>query len=136
MSKRKGFTLVEILIVVVILGILAAIVIPQFTNASEAAKTESLRSQLQTIRSQLELYQVQHNGNYPAAFVNQTWDQMTTKTDQNGNADPNGFGPYLQQVPLNPFADPAANLDQHWTYDAATGQINAVDYNGLGLDTF
>ncbi|MEM9111640.1 MAG: prepilin-type N-terminal cleavage/methylation domain-containing protein, partial [Planctomycetota bacterium] len=49
---RKGFTLVEILIVVVILGILAAIVIPQFTNASEAAKASSVLSQLQTLRSQ------------------------------------------------------------------------------------
>ena len=41
-QKAKGFTLVEILIVVVILGILAAIVIPQFTNASESAKASSL----------------------------------------------------------------------------------------------
>ena len=64
-SIRKGFTLVEILIVVVILGILAAIVIPQFTNASESAKGSSLVSQLQTIRGQLELYQTQHNGSYP-----------------------------------------------------------------------
>src|SRR5690606_21145974 len=46
---RKGFTLVEILIVVVILGILAAIVIPQFTNASESAQFSSTVSQLQTI---------------------------------------------------------------------------------------
>lgn len=51
MKTRKGFTLVEILIVVVILGILAAIVIPQFTNASEEAKQNSLRSNLQSIRA-------------------------------------------------------------------------------------
>ena len=61
----SGFTLVEILIVVVILGILAAIVVPQFTNASQTAKASSLLSQLQSIRSQLELYQVQHNAVYP-----------------------------------------------------------------------
>ena len=58
--SASGFTLVEILIVVVILGILAAIVIPQFTNASDSAKGSSLTSQLQTIRSQLELAQTQH----------------------------------------------------------------------------
>jgi len=87
-AARKGFTLVEILIVVVILGILAAIVIPQFTSASESAKASSLVSQLQTIRSQLEFYQIQHNGNYPdLADLNTDgamWDRMTTTTDSSG----------------------------------------------------
>ena len=64
-GRNRAFTLVEILIVVVILGILAAIVIPQFTSASESAKSSSLVSQLQTLRSQFELYQIQHNGDYP-----------------------------------------------------------------------
>ena len=50
--KNKGFTLVEILIVVIILGILAAIVIPQFTQASNDARESSLSSELQTVRSQ------------------------------------------------------------------------------------
>ena len=45
---RHGFTLIEILIVVVILGILAAIVIPQFTDAAEEASRSNLQSQLQT----------------------------------------------------------------------------------------
>ena len=49
MRANRGFTLVEILIVVVILGILAAIVIPQFTEASTEAKLSSLCSDLQTI---------------------------------------------------------------------------------------
>ncbi|MHC5008992.1 MAG: type II secretion system protein, partial [Planctomycetota bacterium] len=57
---RQAFTLIEILIVVVILGILAAIVIPQFTDASMEAASSNLRSQLQTIRSQIELYNVQN----------------------------------------------------------------------------
>ena len=73
---RKGFTLVEILIVVVILGILAAIVIPQFTNASTAAKASSVLSQLQTLRSQIELYKNQHNNEYPTSdgTLAGTWD--------------------------------------------------------------
>ncbi len=138
MSTRKhiqhGFTLVEILIVVVILGILAAIVIPQFTNASESAKSSSLISQLQTIRSQLELYQVQHNGDYPTLV--QLWDNLTTETEVDGTAGDNSgdeFGPYLQQDPVNGFENTATVLAAGaeaagvgWTYDAATGEVMAV----------
>ena len=62
--RKSGFTLVEILIVVIILGILAAIVIPQFTNASQDARKSSLTSQLQTMRSQIALYELQHNDQF------------------------------------------------------------------------
>ncbi len=65
-SLKRGFTLIEILIVVVILGILAAIIIPQFTDAAQDAGASSARSQLQTMRSQIELYRVQNNGATPA----------------------------------------------------------------------
>lgn len=108
-NRKTGFTLVEILIVVVILGILAAIVIPQFTNASEDAKASSLQTQLQTLRSQLDLYQLQHTGVYPVfGAAPNTWDQMTTTTNEAGvfTAPAPGvktFGPYLQQPPTNPF---------------------------------
>src|SRR3954447_18643882 len=67
-TRKSGFTLVEILIVVIILGILAAIVIPQFTNASQDARKNSLTSQLQTIRSQVELYKLQHLDKTPTGL--------------------------------------------------------------------
>lgn len=137
---KKGFTLVEILIVVVILGILAAIVIPQFTNASESAQASSLISQLQTMRSQLELYQVQHNGDYPT-LVTDGWVQLTEKTNRDGAneggdigtyvaTDPT-YGPYLQQPARNPFEDStdlaaAAAADVGWVYNETTGTIYAV----------
>ena len=107
----KGFTLVEILIVVVILGILAAIVIPQFTNASEAAKSSSLQSQLQSIRSQIELYKNQHNDDVPD-LTTANWAQFTLFTDVAGTtgtakdttADPPViYGPYMQKPAVNPF---------------------------------
>ena len=141
----RGFTLVEILIVVVILGILAAIVIPQFTSASESAKSSSLVSQLQTLRSQLELYQIQHNGDYPTlanlqqdldADGVQDWTALTTETEVDGSAGDasgNEFGPYLQQPPTNSFemsasvvapGAPAATVG--WTYNENTGEIKAV----------
>jgi len=142
--KASGFTLVEILIVVVILGILAAIVIPQFTSASETARKSSLVSQLQTIRSQLELYQVQHNGDYPTAA--QMWTNLTSPTNVSGTVVAAGtvgaYGPYLQQAPINPFTGTstvAAGATGAWQYTAATGEIKAVvpaaKATELGLST-
>ena len=85
-ASKSGFTLVEILIVVIILGILAAIVIPQFTNASQDARESSVVSQLQTLRSQVELYKLQHHERYPTdpdglATDDWDWDLLTGKTD-------------------------------------------------------
>jgi len=139
MQAKRGFTLVEILIVVVILGILAAIVIPQFTQASTEAKTNSLASDLQTLRSQIELYKVQHNDVPPTLAGFPT--QMIYCTDITGataatpskvRVDPYNFGPYLERVPENPFNGSAtlaaaAADGVGWAYTAATGEIRAGD---------
>jgi general secretion pathway protein G len=104
--SARGFTLVEILIVVIILGILAAIVIPQFTNASEDARKSSLVSQLQTLRSQIELFKLQHRDAYPTSTGLPTgtwdWDMLTEKTndDLTQTGTPK-LGPYLQAPPVN-----------------------------------
>ncbi len=90
---RAGFTLVEILIVVVILGILAAIVVPQFTNASNEAVKGALESQLQTINSQMELYRVRNNGAYPAIGTGTgaaSWGPLVG-------------GEYLKEAPVNGY---------------------------------
>jgi len=107
MKAKSGFTLVEILIVVVILGILAAIVIPQFTEASTEAKTSSLCTDLQTVRSQIELYKVQHNDLLPGETASVTFVQaLTQKTDIAGALSATGaYGPYLQKIPTNQFND-------------------------------
>src|SRR5688572_31370119 len=99
-SRKGGFTLVEILIVVIILGILAAIVIPQFTSASQDARKNSLTSQLQTLRSQVELYKLQHLDKLPTGLSASTtdWTQLTNKTDAAGSTGTTSaypFGPYL-----------------------------------------
>ena len=56
---KKAFTLVEILIVVVILGILAAIVIPRFSDASHQARESALKDNVRFLRSQIQLYKAQ-----------------------------------------------------------------------------
>lgn len=64
-QTTRGFTLVEILIVVVILSILAALVIPQFTSASQQAMKSTLRDQLLTIDDIIEVYRVNNAGQLP-----------------------------------------------------------------------
>jgi general secretion pathway protein G len=150
MRAKKGFTLVEILIVVVILGILAAIVIPQFTEASTEAKTSSLVTDLQSVRSQIELYKVQHNDNLPGV-ANGTQHPATGTTFETAltgyttvagvattRDDPNAYGPYLMKIPVNQFTDsidvslgtddpPAANPDGGWYFNTDTGKFWAID---------
>ena len=145
MKSKSGFTLVEILIVVVILGILAAIVIPQFTEASTEAKMSSLCTDLQTMRSQIELYKVQHNDDMPGAGTASFEDSLTGQTDIDGAAGTD-YGPYVQKIPTNPFNDlatvrvdgAAAGADTDgWRFDLAggTGAIQADDTlaNGDGV---
>lgn len=131
----KAFTLVEILIVVVILGILAAIVIPQFTNASEASRESALHQDLFRLRQQIELYRNHHNGDNPtlANFIN----QMTLVSDVDGDTAPLGtagypYGPYIPAMPTNPFTDTVPISDgavgtSAWFYDEDSGHIAPND---------
>jgi general secretion pathway protein G len=140
MRKTRGFTLVEILIVVIILGILAAIVIPQFTNASNDARNSSVASTLQTLRGQIELYKIQHADNAPGAAS--LVSLLTAKTDTNGavTTATTGFGPYVQSFPTNPAngwstVATAAATNVGWVYSATGGSytISATDTTGGGV---
>jgi len=66
MSKVKGFTLVELLVVAVVLAIFAAIVVPQFASTTDEAKLSALKSDLSGIRGAIDLYRQQH-GQFPGA---------------------------------------------------------------------
>jgi len=116
MSRNQAFTLVELLIVVVILGILAIIVLPKFSNASATARASMLADDLRIIRTQLEVFKGQHNGiaaGYPGGMsgVTPTYEafisHMTLSSnarfdtaDEHSAAFP--FGPYLREIPTNP----------------------------------
>jgi len=106
-TKKNAFTLVEILIVVVILGILAAIVIPQFSQASSLARVSSTKSNVQMIRSQVELYKIQHDNLYPTSTSEAAFKLcLTSKTDVNGSINASGaYGPYMQRFPKNAVSD-------------------------------
>ena len=126
----KAFTLIELLIVVVILGILAAVVVPQFADASSDSRLSALKINLRIIREQIECYMRQHNGDYPTN-VAQFERQMTEQTYADGSSGTE-CGPYLQSIPENPFGNsnaikPVLNGSGGWYYDKTTGEFRAND---------
>jgi prepilin-type N-terminal cleavage/methylation domain-containing protein len=123
--KKNGFTLAETLIVIMLLGLLSSIVVPQFTDANGDAKMANLKKNLQQVRAQLELYRLQHNNTYPTDIAA----QLTSKTDDTGTIDPAGAcGPYMMFFPDNSFIDDPVKSEavtgadgEGWDYDSSTG---------------
>ncbi len=133
---HQGFTLVEILIVVIILGILAAIVIPQFTNASQNARESSLQSTLQTLRSQIQLYKLQHGDALPdlVGTGGTNWGALVGSTSY--GVPSQSYGPYMQAVPVNPM-NGNSDVDDGTVSTSASTAPNGYtaagfvyDYNG------
>jgi type II secretion system protein G len=100
-SHRRAFTLIEILIVVVIIGILAAMVIPHYVNAQGETQEAAVKKDLQQLRAQINYYHFKENA-YPA-------DLDTLVTDG-----------YLASYPEHPGGG------GNWVYDAVTGEITST----------
>lgn len=142
--RRRAFTLIEVLIVVVIMAVLAATIIPQFSSSTTDAKESSLKFNVHTMRSQIELYKIHHSGNYPTIQA-AALPQMTGATNISGTIGAAGpdfpYGPYIDnELPNNPFNNStgvtagtgAAFIDDGtgWQYDVNTGGIwpNNTEY--------
>ena len=148
--RRSGFTLVELLIVVIILAILAAIVVPQFIASADDAKVAALDSNLRNLRAAVALYYQQH-GEYPGAndsglasggantevaFVG----QLTQYTDDAGDVNASKtathiYGPYLTRASMPP--DPFKNVSSTAVGNAGSLPLTADggDPGGWKFDT-
>lgn len=107
-TLKRAFTLIEILIVVVILGILAAIITPQFATATSDTKAANIKSQIAMMQRQIELFHAR-NGHYPfpSSAGPADWDTLTGDEDLSGTIDA-GEHVYFKDVPSNPAWQPAS----------------------------
>lgn len=136
-KNEKGFTLVELLIVIVILGILAAIVIARFAGATKETKEASLKGNLRTIRSSLEIYKANSKSNIYPPILNDLW--VGTNPDVDSKT-------FIESVPRDPFyksrviyavtaaIDPMDSAEDRdtkvsggggWAYDSFAGRVCA-----------
>ena len=138
LRDQAGFTLIEMLIVVIILGILAMLIIPQVSVSTDDARLNTLNSNLGSMRNAIELYYHQHNETYPgrndntgtatvdaAVAATAMLEQLTQYTDINGDVAvakdaTHIYGPYLKSntLPMNPY-----NNDNTVVCDTTTNDI-------------
>ena len=141
-EHRSGFTLIEVLIVVIIMAVLAGAIIPQFTSTANDAKEATLSHNMHVMRSLIELYRTNHLGSYPA-ITDDDLPQLSSATNSAGEIGTFGpdypYRPYIvHALPPNPFGGsnkvtavatagekPTAVVGSlgGWLYDATTGDI-------------
>jgi general secretion pathway protein G len=118
LAKQSGFTLIEIMVVVVILGILAALVVPKIMNRPEQAREIRAKQDIASIENAMDLYNLD-NGYYPT-----TEQGIAALTKQPTTPPvPTAWHQYLKQVPVDPWGEAYhyANPGQH-------GQIDIFSY--------
>lgn len=120
MKRRihRGFTLIELMIVVAIIGILAAVAVPNFIDATDEAKAARIQADLSTIGSAVELYYVKH-GSYPTALS-----ELVTASD--------GSSGYLRSEPKPPADDLSYVVGNN---GEVTCTFKGVTYSSFGTNT-
>ena len=123
MKKNSGFTLIEVMIVVVILGILAAVVIPKILDRPDQARVAAAKADIAVIMQQLKLYRLD-NTFYPT--TDQGLQALTVKPT--GNPMPANWkqGGYLERLPNDPWGRPYQYLNP--------GINGEIDVFSLGAD--
>ena len=97
MNAKTGFTLIELMIVVVILAVLAAIVMPQFSDQSDSSKEASLVSTLGIIRDAIELYRLQHTA-YPGKRASAPGGNGTCRDGVRGTGEDESSLSWIEQM--------------------------------------
>lgn len=133
-NVKKGFTLVELLIVIIIIAVLAAIAIPKFSNSSTRSRESSLRANLKLVRNAVDLFRAD-TGAFPASLaalsatasptagLNATGGTQSISTSD-------WRGPYLQAVPNDPVSSSAFS---YGTGSTNTGNVTS-SASGAGSD--
>ena len=110
--RSRGFTLIEIMLVVIILAILAMVIIPRLSDASDDSRDKSLQADLGSLQRQIGHYRFDHGGRSPHMKPDRTVDnsganfvaRMTGKTNSDGSLNSAGTcGSYFRTWPANPF---------------------------------
>lgn len=130
-TATRAFTLVEILIVVVILGILAAIVVASMGNSTQEAAVGTTIHELHKLERAIEVYQARHENLLPSVEAGEgTWGELIGRE-------------YLKEAPLNPYVgganakviviadapDAAYQTSHGWVYSATTGEVWAGGFD-------
>jgi general secretion pathway protein G len=120
--RQAGFTLIEIMVVVVILGILAAIVAPNVISRIDDAAITRAKQDIRGIESALKLYYMD-NSRYPS--TDQGLDALTTRP--NDPSVRNWRGPYLDKLPKDPW-----NNTYRYLYPGQNGEFDVFTYGADG----
>ena len=125
-KKSRGFTLIEMLIVIVVISILAMIVIPRLLGAGRKAKESALRGDLQQLRNAIQQFEADC-GDFPAALTGLMTAPAAGSNGGNGIALDAGAwkGPYMRTPDGNLPKDPFTAASD-WSYVGTSGDVHSV----------
>ena len=122
-NRARGFTLIEVMVVVVILGIMAAILVPRIMDRPEQAQIIKAKSDIRVIESQLNLYRLD-NFSYPT--TDQGLEALVERPTHGPEARNYKQGGYLDRLPIDPWGNPYQYLNP--------GTHGTIDVYSLGPD--